>query len=225
MSYSPNLGRWLQEDPIEFAAGDNNFYRVEGNNPTNYTDPTGLESAAYVASYTTVRDNSADQDRRRQEAVKKRNKCVADIVDNSIRYTWEEKEQVKRALQPLLDAADFPWSHPCGPFGKCEEWVREYNNRTPDIRNTMPDHFRVTDEVFENKTAPLFKHNVIRITLRGGTEIFLDDGNWGGPGHVVMPWDVGPNQRPIGWPDDWWEPDPLRRRRGYHSTAFQLLLP
>jgi pimeloyl-ACP methyl ester carboxylesterase len=42
MTYSPYLGRWLEQDPIGFDAGDLNLYRVEGNNPTNEVDPSGL---------------------------------------------------------------------------------------------------------------------------------------------------------------------------------------
>ncbi len=41
MSFSPNLGRWLQQDPIGYAAGDSNLYRYEGNEPINFIDPTG----------------------------------------------------------------------------------------------------------------------------------------------------------------------------------------
>ena len=41
--YSPTLMRWLQQDPIGFDAGDTNLYRYVGNNPTNATDPSGLD--------------------------------------------------------------------------------------------------------------------------------------------------------------------------------------
>ncbi len=40
--FSPTLGRWIQNDPIEFEAGDPNLYRFVGNSPTNMTDPSGL---------------------------------------------------------------------------------------------------------------------------------------------------------------------------------------
>jgi len=40
--YDPTVGRFLQEDPIEIAGGDPNFYRYCGNDPANGTDPTGL---------------------------------------------------------------------------------------------------------------------------------------------------------------------------------------
>lgn len=41
--FHPELGRWIQEDPIGFEAGDQNFYRYVANSPANLTDPTGLE--------------------------------------------------------------------------------------------------------------------------------------------------------------------------------------
>jgi RHS repeat-associated protein len=40
--YDSNTGRWLSEDPIGFRAGDANLYRYVGNEPTRYTDPSGL---------------------------------------------------------------------------------------------------------------------------------------------------------------------------------------
>jgi len=42
MSYSPSLGRWLQEDPILFEGGDVNLYGFLGENPVNGVDPSGL---------------------------------------------------------------------------------------------------------------------------------------------------------------------------------------
>ena len=39
-------GRFLQEDPIWFDAGDLNVYRYTWNNPLNWTDPSGIVSAA-----------------------------------------------------------------------------------------------------------------------------------------------------------------------------------
>ncbi|MFM0079923.1 RHS repeat-associated core domain-containing protein [Paraburkholderia sediminicola] len=38
--YSPALGRFLQTDPVG-TADDLNLYAYVGNNPVNYTDPTG----------------------------------------------------------------------------------------------------------------------------------------------------------------------------------------
>jgi uncharacterized protein RhaS with RHS repeats len=41
--YYTGTGQWMQEDPIGFDAGDPNLRRYVGNDPTNATDPTGLE--------------------------------------------------------------------------------------------------------------------------------------------------------------------------------------
>jgi RHS repeat-associated protein len=40
--YDASLGRFISEDPIGFSAGDTNLYRYVNNNPTNYTDPSGM---------------------------------------------------------------------------------------------------------------------------------------------------------------------------------------
>ena len=42
--YQPELGRFLQPDPKQFAAGDYNLYRYCHNDPVNHSDPMGLYS-------------------------------------------------------------------------------------------------------------------------------------------------------------------------------------
>ena len=39
--YDPQIGRFISEDPIGFAAGDVNFYQYTSNNPVNNNDPSG----------------------------------------------------------------------------------------------------------------------------------------------------------------------------------------
>jgi uncharacterized protein RhaS with RHS repeats len=41
--YDPKIGRWISEDPLGFAAEDPNLYRYVLNNPTDLTDPSGLQ--------------------------------------------------------------------------------------------------------------------------------------------------------------------------------------
>ena len=48
--YDPDMGRWRSEDPIRWAAGDENLYRYVGNSPTNFIDPSGLANAALPSS-------------------------------------------------------------------------------------------------------------------------------------------------------------------------------
>lgn len=40
--YDPTVGRFLEEDPIGFRAGDGNLGRYVGNQSTDYVDPTGF---------------------------------------------------------------------------------------------------------------------------------------------------------------------------------------
>src|SRR5262249_35741308 len=40
---SASMGRWMQLDPMQYAAGDPNLYRTEGNSPIGRLDPTGLQ--------------------------------------------------------------------------------------------------------------------------------------------------------------------------------------
>jgi RHS repeat-associated protein len=48
--YQPELGRFLQPDPKQFAAGDYNLYRYCHNDPVNNTDPTGEIAPVIVAA-------------------------------------------------------------------------------------------------------------------------------------------------------------------------------
>jgi RHS repeat-associated protein len=41
-AYSPDIGRFLQPDPISFQGDRTNLYRYVGNNPQNRRDPSGL---------------------------------------------------------------------------------------------------------------------------------------------------------------------------------------
>jgi RHS repeat-associated protein len=42
--YDPATGRWMSQDSLGFNAGDSNLYRYVKNQPTNATDPSGLQN-------------------------------------------------------------------------------------------------------------------------------------------------------------------------------------
>src|SRR5947207_2677092 len=50
--YDPIAGRFLEEDPEDFAAGDPNLFRYVKNEPTNATDPSGREESHYLGMTT-----------------------------------------------------------------------------------------------------------------------------------------------------------------------------
>src|SRR5205085_2189151 len=52
--YQPELGRFMQPDPKEFAAGDYNLYRYCHNDPVNKTDPDGLVDLSYAPASDTA---------------------------------------------------------------------------------------------------------------------------------------------------------------------------
>jgi RHS repeat-associated protein len=43
--YDPEVGRFINKDPIGFGGGDLNLYAYAGNNPVNFVDPVGLRCA------------------------------------------------------------------------------------------------------------------------------------------------------------------------------------
>ncbi len=49
---SPMLDRWAEADPLRFRASQANFYENVGNDPTGYTDPSGLQAQAGVEGAT-----------------------------------------------------------------------------------------------------------------------------------------------------------------------------
>jgi RHS repeat-associated protein len=53
--YDPKIGRFLSEDPIQWQAGDVNFYAYALNNPTNLVDPFGLQSADLKNEYDLIK--------------------------------------------------------------------------------------------------------------------------------------------------------------------------
>ncbi|MGD1932722.1 MAG: RHS repeat-associated core domain-containing protein [Leptolyngbyaceae cyanobacterium] len=42
--FNPAVGTFVGEDPLGFDAGDANLYRYVFNSPTNYTDPSGMQT-------------------------------------------------------------------------------------------------------------------------------------------------------------------------------------
>jgi len=68
--YQPVLGRFMQNDPVRFDAGDVNLYRYCGNNPVNGVDPDGLAARnpyKFSVSFEFTGRNSGSAPRRENE--------------------------------------------------------------------------------------------------------------------------------------------------------------
>ena len=70
---NPTVGRWMEEDPIDFQAGDTDKYRYVGNDATNSTDPSGLQaqtigSSAIDALFATLQAQKASPNSIRVDA-------------------------------------------------------------------------------------------------------------------------------------------------------------
>jgi RHS repeat-associated protein len=218
--FSPTLGRWMQQDPLGYNGGDDNLYRYVGNMPTSAIDPSGLQIRD-PDSREAFRQWQKEQARKRLEkAIKDTDAAVANLIERMKNLTPQEKERVKREIQLLLDASRFKWPHVTGFFGKCHQWVEEYDKRTRALQarleKEMGKYFRVT-QMFWDTRAPTWLivvsaaagghpvelwteldpgHAAIQITFPDGTIIYLDDGNLGDIDHVFLPDEVPSRYRP-----------------------------
>ena len=58
--YSPTLGRWVQQDPVGYGAGDRNLYGYVGENPASRLDPSGQKWWEWIPIYSTIRHIATD---------------------------------------------------------------------------------------------------------------------------------------------------------------------
>jgi RHS repeat-associated protein len=218
---SPTLGRWVQNDPLGFGAGDNSLYRFTANNPINGTDPSGQSPKDSLLKYQYLAQL--------KRALKERDQKIANIIDKMQDLTKDEKKMLRREIQRLLDAAQFDWDKRTGFFGECFNWVFEYESRTAKLRASMEKasdkmigKFFEVNLMYWSIKPPLWfsiltaaggghpyelwgaidpGHAAIEITLKDGTKIYLDDGNLGGLSHTFFSDDVPSRYYPIeGYP-------------------------
>jgi RHS repeat-associated protein len=86
--YNPELGRFMQPDPKEFAAGDYNLYRYCHNDPVNRSDPFGLID----------REIDKDLDKKGVEASQNALKAAKDAGDHAGRSQAVQEKDGKRSL-------------------------------------------------------------------------------------------------------------------------------
>ena len=81
--YDPQVGRFIQMDPIGLAGGDTNLYRYVENNPINFFDPYGLEIDGPI--YTMANFQSILQTPAGQQAAQ------AGFMNSNFRYVYTDQ--------------------------------------------------------------------------------------------------------------------------------------
>ena len=75
--YDPSMQMFISKDPIEFEAGDFNFYRYVGNDPVNYVDPWGLTpSSTYPQHLLVTPPNHSQLDSRVDAMINRRERAI-----------------------------------------------------------------------------------------------------------------------------------------------------
>jgi len=121
--YDPYIGRFMQQDPDGFSAGDINLYRYVHNDPLNATDPSGLAERPIIDA-----EELREQAwlRERTSGTGTENMQVPDRGQYRVRISYtnlsnREREilfwriaELRSALNDVL--ADIPAYGPSGPY-------------------------------------------------------------------------------------------------------------
>ncbi len=94
--YDPQMGRFLEIDPIGFAGGDINLYAYVGNNPVNLTDPLGLYTMPGGELYTKCMENAP------KNCKDEYNNCMNKCKSNSNQCSEEKwKDPLNRSCEMI----------------------------------------------------------------------------------------------------------------------------
>jgi RHS repeat-associated protein len=108
-TYDPATGRFLQTDPLSFAAGDLNLYRYVGNDPVNAVDPDGRQSKrgtrAGQPQFTPAQVLRGLQYEQQLRRIQSRDPRYTEIRDPNRPITPEELRRITRRADQLERAA------------------------------------------------------------------------------------------------------------------------
>jgi RHS repeat-associated protein len=127
--YDAAVGRWTQEDPIGFKAGDANLYRYVGNGTTNAIDPLGLFWIGVGTGGGSGDPNPSDFEPDFPQ-VDDSGRCH-DPMPDKVPTSWT-KETVERALEAMEQSKN-QRDHNDQRFG---------NNKGHDVRNSGEEKWR-----------------------------------------------------------------------------------
>jgi len=139
-AYSATLMRFLQNDPIGFAAGTPNTMARESNQPTNYLDPSGLQvitdpfckKPKTIAEGGSVLDGLPDFPGPKLSAQELTINFLKNKIYGCKCCPPEQRRKAAEVLEKLIKLTHFDWAgRPLGPLGDCDKWVDEYLRRVP----------------------------------------------------------------------------------------------
>jgi len=196
--YSPTLGRWTSLDPLRYAAGDVNLYRVVFNAPTVYTDPSGLQfhGTAGTMSPESHRQLAEMFERLGKAARQERARIQSNIA--AFREACKANNIDPKIGESILDAC-LTTSKPRS-INPCKKWTEKVNAKLParDGRDIVKGTERpgpggkgtiglqVSTWAWTFTPCPdnlwcifVDGHFGIRVKFPDGQVFYFDDGDWG----------------------------------------------
>jgi len=141
------------------GGGDANLYRYCGNDPTDATDPSGLQAPGLEGALTVAQ--------------------LQALHDNPPKPLTEKEEMVRR----LLAARRNTWVIPMGT-NTCERWANECGRQMAKQgpRNNSVHEMGITTFTFKKSRwfGGTTAHAAYRIVFRDGTVVYVDNGAFGG---------------------------------------------
>src|SRR6266849_5001824 len=138
----PTTGRWTTEDPMGFDAGDPDLYRYVGNDPTNTTDPSGLEpppgpEETYNRYMEQMRSNARNLELHRQREIElaKQNampKSDGEMDTDAFKVAAKKNGMTDKDLDLLFKTAKETPKEDALGIGRhqiCYEWIAEFEKR------------------------------------------------------------------------------------------------
>jgi RHS repeat-associated protein len=107
---SPDLGRFLQPDPIGFKGDASNLYRYCGNDWANKTDPTGLDDTNLGLKYDTENGAKVEENAKLEGDSRKNNSPWAGIEKDQLRscvYAPTANSVERQVQREIADAPKF----------------------------------------------------------------------------------------------------------------------
>jgi hypothetical protein len=197
MTYDPNLGRWLEQDPIAFEGGDMNLYRFVGNSPTDEVDPMGEERNEVMIDKTwTQKDILDDFD-----------KWAKSRDWSSAGWPADKIAKYRADLVALFDAAkSAEVAKSQTGVCQCVKWV----SAVIDNWKAKTNFVKTETESWEYPAGIPFTdhflgHSALKVDLPNGRSFYLDNGWWGNSEHIFGSLDRSALAQPVGYFEKpWW---------------------